>query len=220
MDENYTHITIILDRTGSMESIRDETIGGFNGFLREQRDAPDRATLTLVQFDSQNSYEVIYTFTPIAEVAMLDRQTYVPRAATPLFDAVGQGINNLAQQLGKFTKENKPAKVVFVIVTDGKENASCEFRREQIEKMIDEKQEQENWQFVFLSADLAAIREAESVGFMREKSLTFDKSAAGTSRAWGSLSGRVTDYRSSRKSEVEFEDGDRDQQESESKRNR
>ncbi len=218
MDNEYTHITIILDRTGSMESIRDDTIGGFNTFLHEQKDAAGMATITLVQFDSQNPYEVIYKFKPIAEIPGLDRQTYVPRAATPLFDAVGRGIIALDQQLSRLPVEKKPARVVFVIVTDGKENASYEFRREQIEKMIAEKQEQSDWQFVFLSADLAAIREAESVGFMRKKSLAFDKNSAGTSRAWGSLSGAVAFYRSSRKTEVEFDDLDRDQQESERKR--
>lgn len=218
MDNEYTHITIILDRTGSMESIRDDTIGGFNAFLHEQQDTPGTATLTLVQFDSQNPYEVICKFRPIAEVPELDRQTYVPRAATPLFDAVGRGINALDLQLSRLTNENIPARVVFVIVTDGKENASCEFRREQIEKMIAEKQEQSDWQFVFLSADLAAIREAESVGFMRKKSLTFDKNSAGTSQAWGSLSGAVAFYRDSKKTEVEFDDSDRNQQESERKR--
>ena len=218
MDSEYTHITIILDRTGSMESIRDDTIGGFNAFLDEQQDTPGRATMTLVQFDSRNPYEVIYKFTPITEVDKLDRSTYVPRASTPLFDAVGRGINALAQQLGRLNEGNIPARVVFVIVTDGKENASCEFRRDQIERMIAEKQELENWQFVFLSADLAAIREAESVGFMREKSLAFDKSSLGTSSAWGSLSGRISDYRSGRKPDVEFEEDDRNQQASESKR--
>ena len=218
MDESYTHITIILDRTGSMESIRDDTIGGFNVFLSEQQDAPGEATMSLVQFDSQDPYEVIQEFTPIADIDKLSRDTYVPRAATPLLDAVGRGINDLDQQLGALANDRKPAKVVFAIVTDGKENASREFSREQITKMIDEKQKQDKWQFVFLSADMAAIREAREVGFMAKKSLAFDKSAAGTARAWGSLSGRVSDYRSARRSEVEFDDEDRDQQENESKR--
>jgi hypothetical protein len=171
MDESYTHITIILDRTGSMESIRDDTIGGFNVFLREQQDAPGEATMSLVQFDSQDPYEVIQEFTPIADIDKLHRDTYVPRAATPLLDAVGRGINDLDQQLGVLTEDRKPAKVVFAIVTDGKENASREFSREQIMKMIDEKQEKDIWQFVFLSADLAAIREARDVGFMAKKAL-------------------------------------------------
>ena len=201
-----------------MESIRDDTIVGFNTFLHEQQDAPGTATITLVQFDSQNPYEEICKFKPIADAPELDRRAYVPRAATPLYDAVGRGINALDQQLCRLPDENLPARVVFVIVTDGKENASYEFRREQIEKMIAEKQEQSDWQFVFLSADLTAIREAESVGFMRKKSLAFDKNSVGTSRAWGSLSGAVASYRSSRKTQVEFDDLDRNKQESERKR--
>lgn len=218
MDESYTHITIILDRTGSMESIRDDTIGGFNAFLREQQASPDRATLTLVQFDSQDPYEVIHEFTQITEVTVLDQQTYVPRAATPLLDAIGRGINDLAQQIANLAEKERPAKILFVVVTDGKENASCEFTREQIVKMIGERQEQDKWQFVFLSADLAAIREAEEIGFMRKKSLAFDKSAVGTSHAWDSLSDAATFLRGPNKSEVEFNDKDRDRQDSERKR--
>lgn len=80
MKQDYTHITVILDRTGSMESIRDDTIGGFNVFLGRQKVEPGTATLTLVQFDSQDPYEVIYRFRPIDEIPELTRETYVPRA--------------------------------------------------------------------------------------------------------------------------------------------
>jgi hypothetical protein len=83
MKDGYTHISIILDRTGSMESIRDDTIGGFNTFLEEQKKQPGMATLTLVQFDSQDSYEVIHDFKPVDEILPLTRETYVPRASTP-----------------------------------------------------------------------------------------------------------------------------------------
>ncbi len=136
MREDYTHITVVLDRTGSMESIRDDTIGGFNAFLNKQKAEPGTATLTLVQFDTQDPYEVIHRFESIDQVPELNRETYVPRASTPLLDAIGRAIGDLEQSLAGLKKEDRPSKVVVVVVTDGQENSSREFRRDRIEEMI------------------------------------------------------------------------------------
>lgn len=218
MNENYTHISVILDRTGSMESIRDDTIGGFNAFLNEQKEQPETATLTLVQFDTQDPYEVIHQFTPINEVPELTRQTYVPRASTPLLDAIGRGINDLEHRLAKMEEPQRPSKVVLVIITDGQENSSREFRKDQIVKMIQQKQEQEGWQFVFLSADLEAINDAMAYGFQAKASMTYDKSTKGVSAAWTSLSSKIKAYRGAKVLDIEFTKEDREQQESEHKR--
>ena len=110
---DYTHISVILDRTGSMESIRDDTIGGFNAFLGEQKAQKGKATLTLVQFDSQDPYEVVHRFKPIKEVPELTRETYVPRATTPLLDALGRGINDLEKSLADMAKKDRPRKGGF-----------------------------------------------------------------------------------------------------------
>lgn len=209
MKQDYTHITVILDRTGSMESIRDDTIGGFNAFLKKQKAEPGTATMTLVQFDSQDPYEIIHRFTPIEEVAELTRDTYVPRAATPLLDALGRGINDLEKSIGELDENARPAKIIVAVVTDGHENASVEFRKDQIEKMVKEKTEKSGWQFVFLSADLAAIGNAMAVGFQAGTMLLFEKSHTGTAGAWGSLSARTSDYRSGRKNKIGFDQADR-----------
>lgn len=209
MRPDYTHITVILDRTGSMQSIRDDTIGGFNAFLDAQKAEPGTATLTLVQFDTQDPYEVIHHFKPVEEVAALTRETYVPRASTPLLDALGRGINDLEQALSTLEEAERPAKVVFVVVTDGQENSSKEFRKDQIEKMIKEKTNKDDWQFVFLSADLAAIGDAMAVGMDADAVLYFKKSGRGSADAWAALSNRTSDYRSSRKKKFGFEQGDR-----------
>jgi len=218
MDESYTHISIILDRTGSMESIRDDTIGGFNVFLKKNKQQPGSVTLTLVQFDTQDPYEVIHQFTPINEVPELTRETYVPRAGTPLLDAIGREINDLDQKLALLDEEKKPSGVIFVVITDGQENSSKEFRRDQIVKMIKEKQEKDDWQFVFLSADLEAINDAREYGFRDRSVMSFDKSAGGSSDAWTSLSHSTRNYRRDKKMGFNFSDEDRDQQKSEQKR--
>ena len=216
MHDSYTHITVILDRTGSMQSIRDDVIGGFNAFLLEQQALPGKATLTLVQFDSQDPYEVLCRFLPIGEAKPLTPATYVPRASTPLLDALGQGIYDLALALADMG-EGRPDKVVFVVITDGQENASREYTREQVVALIEEKQAA-GWEFVFLSADLEAIGEAMRVGFAAHHTLAFDKDAAGTRNAWRATSKNIAELRRHRKADLSFEDEDREQQRSERRR--
>lgn len=208
MLKDYTHITVILDRTGSMQAIRDDTIGGFNAFLAEQQAQPGEATMTLVQFDSRDPYEVIHHFVPLAQVAELTRETFVPRATTPLLDAMGRGINDLERTLAGMPESHRPSRVVLVIITDGQENASREFSRPVIEKMIKEKQA-EDWQFVFLSADLDAIGEALDRGVAGQSVMGFDKSTESTAMAWASTSARIADYRAARSQDVSFTDEDR-----------
>jgi hypothetical protein len=209
MKQDYTHISVILDRTGSMESIRDDTIGGFNTFLEQQKAEPGMATLTLVQFDTQDPYEVIHKFKPIKEVPALTRKTFVPRASTPLLDALGRGINDLEACIGQLKEEDRPAKVVVVIVTDGKENSSREFQKDQIEKMVKEKKEKHAWQFAFLSADLAAIDDAMAVGMDADAILAYQRNPKGTAGAWASLSAQAADYRRARKNKIGFDLADR-----------
>jgi hypothetical protein len=189
-----THFSVILDRTGSMDSIRLDTIGGFNSFLREQQAQPSPATFTLVQFDSEDPYEVLHSFTPIGMIPPLTEATYVPRATTPLFDAIGRGINDLAGRLDGMPADQRPQKIVFVIVTDGHENASREFTGSKVRDMIKQRRDA-GWQFVFLSADEQAIRDGESVGVQEEFSMAVDKSSAGTHTLWKAVSTRAAGYR-------------------------
>ena len=220
VNPDYTHIAVILDRSGSMESIRDDTIGGFNAFLNEQKQQPGKATLTLVQFDSQDPYEVIHQVKTIKEVPELTKDTYVPRATTPLLDAIGRGINDLEKWVVDMKEQDRPSKVVFVVITDGQENASREFRRDQILKMINEKEKQYGWQFVFLSADLDAINDAMDHGFQAKAAMAFDQTGVGVKNAWASVSQNIANYRASRSQDVAFSDEDRNKQRSERKRKR
>jgi hypothetical protein len=218
MRNDYTHLSVILDRTGSMETIRDDTIGGFNAFLNEQKDAPGYATLTLVQFDSQDPYEVLHRFAAVTAVPELTRATFVPRASTPLLDAIGRGINDLEQSLLQMPEAVRPARVVMVIITDGQENASREFRKEQIARMIKEKQEKLDWQFVFLSADLNAIGDALDVGMRAAAAMAFDKDAQGTRAAFAATSRHVVAYRMAEAPSIAFTEEDRAEQAAEQAR--
>lgn len=218
MENTDTHISIILDRSGSMASIRDDTIGGFNAFLDEQERVSGSATLTLVQFDTQNPYEIIFQFEQISEVPHLTHSTYVPRAGTPLYDAIGKGIVDLDTQLINLKGSEKPSQIVFVIITDGYENSSTEYTKQQILDLIKQKQDREDWQFVYLGAEIDPDKEAIDLGFMPRKSMAFDKTQAGTSHMWHTMSKHVSDYRQALSKEIEFDDTDRSLQESERKR--
>ena len=191
-----THICMILDRTGSMESIKQDTIGGFNSYIAAQKSLPTPATFTLVQFDSQDPFEVIHKFTDIQMVPDLTGQTYMPRASTPLYDAVGRGINDLKAGLGALPEALRPKKIVMVIVTDGQENASREFTGAQVRKMIADAKEA-GWQFVFLSADESAISDSSSLNIDASNAAFFKKSKAGSSEMWERVANRSVAFRRS-----------------------
>ena len=220
MTDLRTHITVILDRTGSMEVIRDDTIGGYNAFLDRQRQAPGAATLTLVQFDSQDPYEIVHQFTPLSDVPELTRETYVPRAGTPLLDAMGRGINDLEQQVASLQAADRPSTVVFAVVTDGQENASREFRRDQIVNMISRKKDGDGWQFVFLSADMDSVDDAVGYGFKPEAVMAYDGTGQGTGDAWSLLDFHVREVRSGQRDHVAFTNPDRKRHQAERQRRR
>ncbi len=209
MKSDYTHINVILDRSGSMQSIKDDIIGGFNTFLDEQRNQPGTATLSLVQFDSQDPYEVCCRFQPIHDVPELNAAGYIPRASTPLLDCLGRGMTDLESSISSLKEDQKPAKVIFAVVTDGQENSSQEFTKEHIVRMINDRTKMDDWQFVFLSADLAAISDAVSYGVQADTALLFNKTGKGTRDAWASFSRESADYRSGEKFAMGFMAEDR-----------
>lgn len=191
----YTHISVILDRSGSMSGLLKETIGGFNTFLKEQQAIDGKATLTLVQFDSGNPYEVIHDFMPIKEVPELTETTYVPRGYTPLLDAIGRGINDVVDKTAKM--DEAPEKIMFIIITDGQENSSHEFSKAQVKKMIDDKTA-EKWDFVYLSSDFASIGDAQSYGVSAVNTACYSKSADGTKDMFADASTRAFTCRTSK----------------------
>lgn len=205
---HLSHITVILDRTGSMESIRDDVIGGFNTFLQQQQALPEAASVTLVQFDSQDPYEVLHKNVPIAMIRPLDRQTYSPRASTPLYDAIGRGILDLESVLSSMPDTARPRRIVFVIVTDGEENASRDFDRARVARLIAAKK-MLAWQFVFLSADLEAFADAGRLGVDADARLHFSKDKQGNDAAWASASEKLTDFRCGKANKMAFDDKDR-----------
>ena len=217
MSSSNTHITVVLDRSGSMHDIRDDIIGGFNMFLEHQQEDPENTTLTLVQFDTEDSYEVVYSFRPLAEVPKLTEQTYVPRASTPLLDAIGRTIVNLGNWISEQPADRKPGKIMVVFVTDGMENSSLEFSRRDVVGMLKMREERSCWQFVFLSADLDAIDEADTLGFKAGKRMAFDKNSYGVFHAFKDVSESAMIFKSQSVKEFAFKPEHRVKQKAEKK---
>jgi Mg-chelatase subunit ChlD len=171
--KDATQIAVLLDRSGSMEAVKDETISGFNYFLKEQKAAGDNASFTLVQFDSEST-DVVHEAKPIRDVPDLNGDTYQPRGSTPLLDALGQTINSTGRTLAAIPETNRPDKVVFVVITDGQENASHKFTKSQVKEMIDHQTEKYNWQFIYLGANQDAFAEAGALGIAMANAANYD----------------------------------------------
>lgn len=162
------HIAIVLDRSGSMQSVKTDTEGGLKAFLAAQADAPGETTVSLYQFDTE--YEPVYENKKLADVP---EYRLVPRGGTALLDAVGRTISAVGAQLAAKVEDDRPAEVIVVILTDGEENQSREFSLPAVKKMITEQQDTYGWKFVFLGADQDAFEAAGGMGIGRGTTLSY-----------------------------------------------
>jgi hypothetical protein len=173
-----------------MQTIRDDTIGGFNSFLEEQKKTDDGDRLTLVQFDTH--YEVVHDNIALSEVQPLDDKTFVPRGGTALLDAIGRTINATGARLAALDEKDRPEKVIFVIITDGEENQSREFSHKQAMEMIGHQTEKYQWQFMYIGANQDAIGVGRALGIAAGSSMSYAASNIGTQNTWKGLSRSVT----------------------------
>lgn len=187
----HTHIAVVLDRSGSMDSMRREIIGGFNSFLEDQKEVAGTATLTLVQFD--NELDRLADFKPLAEIKPLDESTYVPRGCTRLYDAIGLTVNTVKESIEKATQ--KPDKVLVLILTDGMENASQEYSTDGIKSMLEERQKA-GWEFSFIGANQDAILTARGIGLRNAASnISYAATPEGASNIMASMSHATATFR-------------------------
>jgi len=184
-----TEIIAILDRSGSMASIVADAIGGFNTFLADQKAAPGEARMTLALFDDR--YDVLYAGKPIQEADPLTDKTFVPRGGTALLDAIGKTMN---LQGARIKAEGWAEKVIVCILTDGGENQSREFTRDQIKTMVTHA-EGHGWSFVFLAANQDAFAAGASYGISAAHTMAFAANATGTQTAYASMSATTRSLR-------------------------
>jgi hypothetical protein len=191
-----TDITVVLDRSGSMSSIKEATIGGFNTFINEQKKASGEAFISLSQFD--DVYEVVYVQKSVKETPLLDDKTFVPRNGTALLDAIGRSINSTGDRLSNMSESDRPSKVIFVIITDGLENASVEFNKARIFEMITHQREKYSWQFIFLAANQDAIATACGLGISGTSAISYSSTSASTNAVFSNVSSNVLRFRNSK----------------------
>lgn len=183
-DSKPVDIVAILDRSGSMFTIHDDSIGGFNSFLKAQQEQDGEARLSVVLFD--NKYELLYDDVDIQKAKPLTKETYSLRGSTALNDAVGKTLNNMFSR--------NPEKAIVCILTDGAENASQEFKTEQVKQLI-EKAQGRGWQVVFLAANQDAFATGASYGVLRGTTHNFAANSKGVEQAYMTFTASTTSYR-------------------------
>lgn len=193
MKTELTEIAFVLDRSGSMESCREQAIAGFNQFLRDQQSAPGTARLSLVLFDDQ--YEVPVSGVPLPEVTELTTRTFVPRGSTALLDAIGLTIDETGARLAALPECDRPGQVIVAILTDGMENASKKFTWHDISARIAHQRDTYNWQFLFLGANADAIATASALNIDRSMSSHYTADGIGHNAVMRSTSRKVTALR-------------------------
>lgn len=185
MKNNYTDLTLIVDRSGSMCGIVDDTIGGINSFIESQRAMKGECTVSQIQFDHR--YNELYIAKDINDIVPLTTKDYIPSGTTALFDAIGRTINNIGERLSAMCEDERPDKVIVVIITDGYENASTEFSKQRIKEMITLQEDVYNWDTVFLGANMDAVAEGASFGTKLDKTMTWGVDSISIKNTYDSL---------------------------------
>jgi hypothetical protein len=188
---NLTRLVFLLDRSGSMQSIKSDVIGGFDAFLAEQRAGEGLCTVTLAQFDHE--YEVVYRGIALGQVPPL---ALWPRGRTALLDSMGKLIMDTAAEIDALAEDDNPGTVVVAIMTDGMENASSEWRRRDIKALVEQQTNDKGWEFLYMGADQDAVEVGKGLGVKDGQAITY---ARGKSReAMLTTSGNVRGYRNAK----------------------
>ena len=160
MDKDYTHISLIIDRSGSMSDSWSDVCGGYEALVRENKAASGKCTMTVAAFDDR--YELVEDFTDISKVKSTLNTS--PRGMTALFDAIGKTVVSVGEKLATMKEKDRPSKVIVMIQTDGLENVSKEFTKHSIKKLVKEQEDKYDWQFLFIGASLEAAQQASDCG--------------------------------------------------------
>ena len=178
MNKDLTELVLILDRSGSMAGLEDDTIGGFNAMVEKQKKEPGQALLSAVLFSDDN--EVVYDRTDIGKVEPMTERQYRVGGCTALLDAIGGAVHHIANIHKYAREEDRPGKTIFVITTDGMENASRRYSYAEVQRMVEHEREKHGWEFLFLGANMDAIAQARSFGIRPDRAVRYNSDSVGT----------------------------------------
>lgn len=237
MRNDYTHVSFVLDNSGSMVSIKEQTIAAYNKFIEEQKKDPGKMTFSLYEFNNEISYSkflmtsnfnvpgvlttiqeltefksnrlhTLYEFKDFSEIAELNDKTYVPFTNTPLCEVLVGAINRTGQMLRDLKEEDRPAKVVFVILTDGYENASVGVNKASVKTLVEHQTEKYGWVFTFLGANMDAVAEGALYGVAATASMSYNTAKMGETIS--TMSATLSNYKSAAAgAKYEYTDEDR-----------
>lgn len=216
MKTGYTHITVLLDRSGSMASVKEDTIGGWNTFLADQKKVKGEATITLNQFDDQ--YETVINAQDIKLAKPLTDKTFVPRGSTALLAAIGKSVDETGEMIKNRPEHERPEKVIMVIITDGQENHSnyVEWGKDKTKAAISDKIKHQTdvykWEFVFIGANQDAIAEAAQIGIMASMAMDYEANPIGTQSLYAAASSNLRAVRERKKANMAWTDEQRKEQ--------
>ena len=178
MNNNLTEIVFILDRSGSMAGLEDDTIGGFNAMVEKQKKGEGEVLVSTVLFSDGS--QVLYDRVPLGKIEPMTEQQYQVGGCTALLDAIGGAVHHIANVHKYAREEDRPGKTIFVITTDGMENASRAYNYDEVQRMVKHEQEKYGWEFLFLGANMDAISAARSFGIRSDRAVRYRRDSVGT----------------------------------------
>ena len=204
MKNNITELVFILDRSGSMSGFEADTIGGFNATIEKQKEQEGKVYVSTVFFDNES--EVIHDRIDINEIKRMTRKDYQVRGCTALLDAIGGAIHHIGNIHKYARQEDVPEHTIFVITTDGMENASHRYSSDRVKEMIQRQTEKYGWEFIFLAANIDAVETAENIGIRKERAANYRQTKDGVYRSYCAMSEAISTVRRNRAKDMNLEE--------------
>lgn len=194
--KKYTEVVFIMDRSGSMSGLESDTIGGFNGMLEKQKKESGDAVISTVLFD--DCMEVIHDRMEIRKVQKMTDKEYYVRGCTALLDAIGNAVHHIRNVHKYAREEDRPEKTIFIIITDGLENASRQYTYTKVKEMIERQKDKYGWEFLFLGANIDSIHEAKRFGITEDRAVNFHSDSEGTALNYKVIGKTISTLRAKR----------------------
>ena len=197
MKKNLTELVFILDKSGSMSGLEADTVGGFNSLVEKQREVEGECLVSMILFNDKS--ELIYDRHSVSEIKKMRKSDFTVGGTTALMDALGAAINHISKIHKYIREEDVPENTIFVIMTDGMENASHIFSDSEVKALVEEKKEKCGWQFIFLAANIDAVETARKYGIDEDSAANYCSDSQGTKLTYEAVNVAVENYRTARK---------------------